>query len=148
MFDILRYIICPFYAILHGMTFIFGCSTLENWSNMVGVTMTESEIITGNSSTRQLHMLGCLRGFNAALFVLAIISIFTKSNADAQYDVRQVATVVFSTMNIMASYDAYNVGIEMWYLPTTMTILTIIALIFSIIITTKNDKKNKTKKMG
>ena len=91
-------------------------------------------------------MLGCLRGFNAALCVLAIISIFTKSNGDAQY-VRQVATIVFSTMNIMASYDAYSVGIEMWYVPTIMTILTIIALIVSITQPADDDDmKNKTKK--
>ena len=57
MFDILRYIICPFYAILHGMTFLFGCNTLENWSNMVGLkpTMTSEEIIEGNTSTRQYY---------------------------------------------------------------------------------------------
>ena len=123
---LLKHVICPFYVLLHGISAITGCASLESWANVVGLTMTEEEVNVATNDTRQLHMLGCLRGFNAAIAILALFGTLIESS-----HYRQVLAVSLIVMDVTMTYDAYTVGIEMWYIPATFTVLTIIALLIS-----------------
>ena len=117
---LLKHFVCPFYVLLHGMTAIVGCNSLESWANAIGLT---DEIdSSSNNDIRQLHMLGCLRGFNAFVAIMALFGIVTESS-----HYRQILAIALIIKEIIMTYDAYIVGIEMWYIPATFTIITIIS---------------------
>ena len=102
------------------MTAIVGCNSLESWANAIGLT---DEIdSSSNNDIRQLHMLGCLRGFNAFVAIMSLFGIVTESS-----HYRQILAIGLIIKEIIMTYDAYIVGIEMWYIPATFTIITIIS---------------------
>ena len=104
------------------MTAIVGCNSLESWANAIGLT---DEIdSSSNNDIRQLHMLGCLRGFNAFVAIMSLFGIVTESS-----HYRQILAIGLIIKEIIMTYDAYIVGIEMWYIPATFTIITTISLL-------------------
>lgn len=109
---LLKHVVFPLFAVLHAFS-IQSCMTLDGWANMVGL---EVESDDDRQSVRQLHMLGVLRGFNIAVWMLCGMGMFTES---AHF--RGVVSVALVALHGVVAVDAYQLGIAQWYVPAALT---------------------------
>ena len=100
-------------------------------------------------SVRQLHMLGTLRGFNIAMWMLCGMGILTES---AHF--RGVVTSALVALYGVVAIDAYQLGLAAWYVPAALAAIAVVgAVVHSMepgIFTTdkkkKDDSSTKAKK--
>ncbi|KAL3916624.1 MAG: hypothetical protein SGARI_007920 [Bacillariaceae sp.] len=81
------------------------CAGLQTWAEMVGLPKHSVEE-KDEASVRQRHMLGCLRGFNAAMLYLCGQAWFSPSGWYTDQ-----LLIAEGCMFAITAVDAYNLGV-------------------------------------
>mmetsp|Transcript_11454 Transcript_11454/g.21175 ORF Transcript_11454/g.21175 Transcript_11454/m.21175 type:complete len:130 (+) Transcript_11454:64-453(+) len=106
------------FTLIHAHAF-YACMDLSRWADLVGITGTDSVSDQDTQSARRQHMLGCLRGFNAAMGMLCALSVW-KESAHFRGTIVVADAVLFSIVTL----DAYQLGLG-WIAPGVITMVAI-----------------------
>jgi len=135
---ILKHVILPLFAVIHAQS-IYACRSLDSWAELVELAVESDD---DRASTRQRHMVGCLRAFNAAMLLLCVAGVVTES---AHYrGVMVLAELVFFSV---VTADAFQNGLN-YYVPGTMAAVALVGAGIHAMepgIFTKDKTKAKTK---
>lgn len=107
---LLKHILLPLFGAIHVLS-VYACLDLNRWGSMVGFPVTDDADF---GSTRQLHMLGVLRGFNAAMAILCFLSIFGHDSSAQARGMVILSELLFYTF---VTLDAYQLGMEGYAIP-------------------------------
>lgn len=114
---VLKHFVLPAFGLIHAAS-ILACKDLKTWGGMIG----KNDEITDKDtkSLRQNHMLGALRGFNAAMLTLCGWGVFAKAcHSDTRQAIAMAETVLFSVVTV----DAYRLGGLNWFVPAAQSLL-------------------------
>uniref|UniRef100_A0A7S2GVN7 Transmembrane protein 107 n=1 Tax=Helicotheca tamesis TaxID=374047 RepID=A0A7S2GVN7_9STRA len=108
---ILKHVVLPAFGLVHAASIIV-CKDVKSWGKMVGKDddITEED----SKSLRQNHMVGALRGFNAAMLTLCGFGIFSNAcHSDARQAIAYAETILFAVVSV----DAYRLGGLNYFVP-------------------------------
>jgi hypothetical protein len=122
---ILKHFVLPAFGLAHVASLI-ACKDLTAFGMMIQAPDPATE--KDESSVRQKHMLGCLRGFNLAMLTLCGFGMFSKtSSSDTRQAIAAAETVLFGASAI----DAYRLGELNFYVPAVHSLLALAGTIVS-----------------
>mmetsp|Transcript_13818 Transcript_13818/g.33449 ORF Transcript_13818/g.33449 Transcript_13818/m.33449 type:complete len:140 (+) Transcript_13818:159-578(+) len=101
---LLKHVLFPAFALVHGMS-VMACMTLDGWAEMVNLELENGD--ADRESKRQLHMLGTLRAFNAAMCILFVLGVMSESS-----HYRSVLILAETVMFGLVTIDAYLLGLD------------------------------------
>lgn len=105
---LLKHVLLPAFGLIHA-TSAAACSDLKSWSSIIGLKDKVSD--EDETSVRQNHMLGVIRGFNVAMMALCGMGIF-KESAHFRAQIILAEFALFSTVAV----DAFRLGGGLNYL--------------------------------
>jgi hypothetical protein len=122
---VLKHFVLPAFGLVHAAS-VIACNDLKAWGWLISAPDPATE--KDETSVRQRHMLGSLRGFNLAMLTLCGFGMFAKtSSSDTRQAIAVAETVLFATVAI----DAYRVGELNFYVPAGHSLLALAGTIIS-----------------
>ena len=122
---VLKHFVLPAFGLVHAAS-VLACKDLTTWAGMVGKDDDIAE--ADNKSVRQNHMLGVLRGFNAAMLTLCGFGVFAKTcHSDTRQAIAMAETVLFAAVTV----DAYRLGGLNYFVPAAHSLLALGGTIIS-----------------
>ena len=104
---LLKHALIPMFGVLHIMC-IYASMDLTRWTEMTGLASTTEESVPSQENPRQWHMLGHVRGCNAAMLLFCIMGAIGGESSHFR------GILIWSEVVCWAAvaWDAYELGLQ------------------------------------